>query len=164
MELCSPEKKALIEKVGLHLEQTHSLPPLACRIYAIMILSSNDGFSFDELMRITQASKSTTSTSINLLLQLHFVEFYTKPGDRKRYFRGTGNYLKDVINKYAQAVEKELQIVESVIDFNRKNNPEKFVKNQNIGVVFKDYLIKHKESLAFTLQKMIEFQENNTDQ
>jgi hypothetical protein len=53
MEICSKEKILLIEEVGLHLEGRHKLTPLASHIYAIMILSSKEGFSFEEIMTIT---------------------------------------------------------------------------------------------------------------
>ena len=157
MELCSVEKKLLIEEVGLHLESHRKLPPLAARIYAIMILSSDNGFSFDEIMNITCASKSSTSASLNLLTQLNFVEFYTKPGERKRHFRGTGNYLQNTLEEHFEKVELELQIVEKINRFNRKAHPDKFVANESLGSLFQDYLNLQKSNLQSTLKKMIEF-------
>ncbi len=164
MELCTSEKKQLIEEVGLHLEQSHHLPPLASRIYALMILSNHEGFSFEELIDITQASKSSVSTNINLLVQLGYIEYYTKPGDRKRYFRGTGNYLMGVLKEYDQAVDKELQIVQKVNAFKRTHNAESFIADKSIGVLFQEYLSQHKKSLTDTLQKMSAFQKESKDQ
>ena len=154
MAICSEEKIHLIEEVGLHLEGSHKLTPLASRIYAIMILSSKEGFSFEEIMSITQASKSSVSTNISLLVQLNYVEFYTKSGERKRYFRGTNNYLKLTLQEYLQTIEKELLLVKKINQFNKVNNPTKFVENESMGVFFQEYLTTQKENLKRTLEKM----------
>ncbi|MEJ1222524.1 GbsR/MarR family transcriptional regulator [Sediminicola sp. 1XM1-17] len=158
MGICSEEKRILIEEVGLHLEGSHKLTPLASRIYAIMILSSEEGFSFEEIMEITQASKSSVSTNISLLVQLNYVEFYTKTGDRKRYFRGTNNYLKLTLEEYFQDIEKDLKLVKKINKFNKVNNPTKFVENESMGVIFQEYLAIQKENLKKTIEKMKAFQ------
>jgi DNA-binding transcriptional regulator GbsR (MarR family) len=158
MEICSKEKTQLIEEVGLHLEGRHKLTPLASRIYAIMILSSKEGFSFEEIMTITKASKSSVSTNISLLVQLNYVEFYTKSGDRKRYFRGTNNYLKLTLQEYLLAIEKELKLVKKINQFNNKHNPTKFVENESMGIFFQEYLATQKENLKQTIEKMKAFQ------
>jgi DNA-binding transcriptional regulator GbsR (MarR family) len=159
--MCSLEKKLLIEEVGHHLESYRKLPPLASRIYAIMILSSDEGFSFEELMSITCASKSSTSASLNLLTQLSFVEFYIKPGERKRHFRRIGNYLRSTLEEHFHNVERELRIVEKINRFNRDRNPDKFVADESLGSLFQDYLNLQKSNLESTLKKMIEFKTEN---
>ncbi|MEB8345247.1 transcriptional regulator [Flavobacteriaceae bacterium KMM 6898] len=158
MGICSEEKRLLIEEVGLHLESSHKLTPLASRIYAIMILSSKEGFSFEEIMSITKASKSSVSTNISLLVQLNYVEFYTKSGDRKRYFRGTNNYLKLILQEYLQTTEKDLILVKKINQFNKEHNPTKFVENESLGIFFQEYLTTQKENLKKTLDKMQAFQ------
>lgn len=163
MGICTEEKRQLIEEVGLHLESSHKLTPLASRIYAIMILSSKDGFSFEEIMAITQASKSSVSTNITLLVQLNYVEFYTKSGDRKRYFRGTNNYLKLTLQEYYQTIEKELKLVKKINLFNQEHNPTKFVENESMGIFFQEYLVTQKENLKKTLEKMRAFQNQEKD-
>jgi len=158
MAICSEHKKQLIEEAGLHFETAHNLPPLASRIYAIMILSNDEGFSFEQIIEITQASKSSVSTNITLLVQLNYVEFYTKPGDRKRYFRGTGFYLTNTLQEYYHNVEKEFKLVEKINHFNKNNNPEKFIANESLGLIFQDYLSTQIENLQKTLEKMFAFQ------
>lgn len=158
MGICSEEKRLLIEEVGLHLEDSHKLTPLASRIYAIMILSSDEGFSFEEIMTITQASKSSVSANISLLVQLNYVEFYTKTGDRKRYFRGTNNYLKLTLQEYLTTIDKELKLVKKINKFNKVNNPTKFIENESMGVFFQEYLTTQKENLKTTIEKMRAFQ------
>ena len=163
MALCSKEKCELAEELGLHLEQRQQLPPLASRIYAILVLSSDEGFTFDELISITQASKSSVSTNVSLLVQLNFVEYYTKPGKRKRYFRGTGNYLLKVLQDYSQVIDKELSLVSKINQFNKNHNPKKFIRSQSTGTVFQNYLESQKSNLKATLIEMIAFQEEYKD-
>src|SRR6056297_3505066 len=110
MDLCSEQKKKLIEEAGIYFEKRHNLPPLAARIYSIMVLSSLEGYTFEELMEITQASKSSVSTNLNLLQQLKFVEYYTKPGERKRYFRSSGSFLQNMLNEQYEAIQSDLEL------------------------------------------------------
>ena len=79
-------KEEIIETLGLHLEKEHNLPPLAARIYAILILTDEDGITFEDCLEKRGASKSSTSTSLNLLLNMGLVTYFTKPSDRRRYF------------------------------------------------------------------------------
>lgn len=160
MTQCSKKKKEMAEELGLHLEKRHGLSPLASRTYAIMVLSNDKGFAFEELVEILQASKSSVSTNLTLLVQLNYVEYYTKPGDRKRYYRGTGNYLFHIMNDAFHQVEKELHLVKRINNFNKENNPEKFYEQQSVGNIFQEYLESQNDNLQQALQKMMTFQDN----
>ncbi len=157
MHLCTAEKKQLIEEIGVHLELQRGLPPLASRIYATMIISSDSGFSFEELLSITCSSKSSMSANLNLLTQLGFIEFYTKPGERKRHFRGTGTYLTNTLEDHLRNVEKELDIVGRINTFNRTHNPDKFIADKSVASLFQDYLQLQKKNLQSTIEKMAVF-------
>lgn len=155
---CSEEKKVLIEEIGLNFQEKHAFTPLAGRIYAIMILSRGEGFTFEELMALTEASKSSVSTNLNLLIQLKYVEFFTKHGDRKRYFRSTKNYLKLTLEEHLTAIEKELILVDKINTYQIEHNPEKFRKNESLGLIFQKYLESHKDSIKTTLLNIEAFQ------
>ncbi len=154
---CSEEKRELIEEIGLNFQEKHYFTPLAGRIYAIMILSRGEGFSFEELTGLTKASKSSVSTNLNLLIQLKYVEFFTKPGDRRRYFRSTKNYLKLTLNEHLVAIEEELTLVEKINKYNCEHNPQRFRKNESLGSIFQKYLEVQKNNIKATLQKMDAF-------
>ncbi|APU68229.1 MAG: transcriptional regulator [Bacteroidota bacterium] len=160
MNCCSPEKRKLIEELGLHFEKAHQLAPLAARIYATMILSPNDGHTFDEIMQITDASKSSVSTQLNLLMQTRKVDYFTKPGDRRRYFRASKTYLENTLKEYLQAISEEIRLMEKVIAFNSENNKEKFEKDGHIPLMFKDYLLAQKKNLQLTIERVSEHQNN----
>ncbi|MGB3145720.1 MAG: helix-turn-helix domain-containing protein [Maribacter sp.] len=155
MSICSQEKKNLVEVLGMFFQDRHKLPPLAARIYAILVLSSDEGYSFDEIMEITQASKSSVSTNLNLLISLKFIEFYTKTGNRKRYFRSSGSYIKNMLNEHLEAISKELEMVEKVNGFHMNNNHHISEKRIAIGRTFQAYLETEKTSLEETLNKIL---------
>jgi DNA-binding transcriptional regulator GbsR (MarR family) len=158
MAPCSDEKKLLIEEIGLNFQEKHVFTPLAGRIYAIMILSSGEGYAFEELMELTAASKSSVSTNLNLLIQLKYVDYFTKPGDRKRYFRSTKNYLKLTLEDHLAAIEKELILVDKINRYQLKHHPQKFSKNESMGLIFQNYLESQMDSIRSTLDKIIAFQ------
>jgi len=160
MTCCSPEKRKLIEEIGVHFERIHQIAPLAARIYAIMILSPNDGHTFDEIVTMTEASKSSVSTQLNLLIQLKKVEYFTKSGDRKRYFRASKMYLKNTLQEYKDNISEEIELIEKITKFNSTYNKEKFERSGNVTMLFKSYLIKQEKNLEETIIKMSEIQNN----
>ena len=99
----------------MRFEQVHQLAPLAARIYAIMILSPKDGHTFDEILSITKASKSSVSTHLNHLLQLKKVEYFTKPGDRKRYFRASKRYLINTLQENLESITRYYVVRDGVL-------------------------------------------------
>ena len=80
------QKMALVEKLGVHLEGREQLAPVAARIMAYIILTGKKGSTFEDMVTILCASKSTISTHLNHLQDLNKIEYYTKTGDRKKYF------------------------------------------------------------------------------
>ncbi|MDO1511998.1 transcriptional regulator [Maribacter confluentis] len=161
MGICSQEKKDLVEELGLFFQARHKLTPLSARIYSILVLTSSDGYTFDELMEITQNSKSSVSTNLNLLVSLKFVEYYTRTGDRKRYFRNNGSYIKNMLQERMESVSKELKIAEKVNTFNKNNNPVKYQEKGYIGSIFLTYLQSERDNLEQAILKINEFQDKN---
>jgi len=162
MNCCSLEKRKLIEEIGLHFEKNQQLSPLAARIYAMMILSPADGHTFDEILSTTEASKSSVSTQLNLLLQLKKVEYFTKTGDRKRYFRTNSMYLKSTLEDYHQSISEEINLIEKIIGFNKTNNTEKFQQDGDVAIIFKDYLSVQKENIKNAIQKISTLKKSNS--
>tara|TARA_R110002020_G_scaffold384224_2_gene594877 strand:+ start:250 stop:732 length:483 start_codon:yes stop_codon:yes gene_type:complete len=155
MTLCSPEKRRLVEEIGLHFERAHHLAPLAARIYAIMVLSPNEGNTFEEILRITDASKSSVSTHLNLLLKLQRVEYFTLSGDRKRYFRVKKDYLRLNLEEDLKKTKEDIKLVEKIVAFNSTYNVEKHKKHKSISILFKDYLKLQEKNLESTIHKML---------
>ena len=85
MEL-SLKQKSLIEKMGVFHEK-NGMPPTEARIIALLLVSDRIELSFDEIRDYLQISKSAASNALNNLMNSHKIEYITKYGDRKRYFR-----------------------------------------------------------------------------
>ncbi len=82
----SEEQKQLIEELGVLREQ-EGMQPAASRISSLLLVSDRTELTFDEIREALNLSKSATSNAINALLSASNIEYITKPGDRKRYFR-----------------------------------------------------------------------------
>ena len=117
------QKKNLIEELGVHLERDN-LAPLAARIMATLILSGKKGVTFDELVCNLQAGKSTVSTHLDHLQNSKRVKYFTKPGDRKRYFIIDPdlivNVMDELLNKWENEKKLHLKIREYKQQCNKK--------------------------------------------
>ena len=76
----------LIEKLGVHFEQKEKIAPVAARIKSYIILNGKKGTTFEELVEKLCASKSTISTHLTHLQGSSKITYFTKIGDRKKYF------------------------------------------------------------------------------
>lgn len=113
--------------MGVHLESREQLAPLAARILASLVLKGKDGETFENLVHELNASKSTIFTHLTTLQASQRITYYTKPGDRKKYFILSPNALirsmNETIQNWSMEREIHLEIVNYKLDFN-KNLPE----------------------------------------
>ena len=93
----------LVEEIGIYFEQ--SMPPAAARILALLIVADREAFSFDRIRESLNLSKSATSNGINFLLSLKKIEYFTKSGERKRYFKWSPS---NTIEHFKEGIEKIL--------------------------------------------------------
>lgn len=115
------EKKALIEELGITLEQ-ESLAPVAARILVTLILNGSQGTTFDTLVEDLKASKSTISTHLDQMQLTGKVEYFTKPGDRKRYFIIRPNLMLERVDEMIANWDKERKLNEKVMGYKEKWN------------------------------------------
>ncbi|WP_159024130.1 GbsR/MarR family transcriptional regulator [Formosa sp. L2A11] len=106
------EKHKLVEKLGVVIEKNNQLAPVAARIISYVVLTGRSGVTFDDLVTNLCASKSTISTHLNHLLDLKQLEYFTKKGDRKKYFIISKchilTHMDNMINSWTS--EKELHM------------------------------------------------------
>ena len=121
-EALNNEKNRLIEQLGVVMEKKHQLAPIAARIMSTLVLTGQQGITFEELVQNLCAGKSTISTHLDHLQATRKIQFFTKPGDRKRYFVINPNLLIEVINETVADWEKEQKIQESVLQYKQKRN------------------------------------------
>lgn len=107
MENLQHKKERLIERLGVYLESRDQLAPLAARIVATLILTGKRGVTFEELVVQLGASKSTISTHLNNLQLTGRISYFTKSGDRKKYFMKSPDYLVRYLDKMIENWERE---------------------------------------------------------
>lgn len=151
-------KEKLVEEMGIHFERLFNLPPLAARIYILLLLSDRSGLSFESIREFMEASKSSVSANINLLLQGERIDFITKPGDRRRYFKPSPRFLNIRIEENLRLLHKEAEIVSKIIAFNTQHDIPGFEavqpKLSKYAQHLQDVQEKYTESLHY-------FHENN---
>lgn len=113
---------SLVEKLGIHLENRDQLAPVAARIMSYIILTGKKGTTFEEMVSILCASKSTISTHLNHLQDLNKITYFTKTGDRKKYFVINSDTLLQSINNMILEWESEKELHEEMTDYKIKIN------------------------------------------
>lgn len=145
----SESKNNLINELSLHFETEHHLPPLASKIYSHLILSSSESLTFDNLIDITGASKSSVSNQLNFLIEEGRVDFIYKDDKRKRYFKTKRDYLCKTLELHLEKIQKEIRMLSKVIQF--KNN-EDF--NKKLVAIFKNHLVNERENILETIDNL----------
>lgn len=149
-------KAEIIETIGVHLEQEQNLPPLAARIYAILILTDQDGLTFEDCLEKRGASKSSTSTSLNLLMNMGLINYFTKPGDRRRYFKTAKKktFFLSKLQENLKRVEAEKNIITLVLNYHKKYAPNKYKDGQTRTEVYLDYANENEKILKKSIKKL----------
>ncbi|MFA5297190.1 MAG: transcriptional regulator [Lutibacter sp.] len=114
------EKLALVEELGAHIEYADNLAPLASRIFVYLILNGIEGATFEELTEKLEASKSSISTNLQLLQSMGRITYYTKCGERKRYFKVSANYFISRLNDQIELWTKELSNHQKIYNYKKK--------------------------------------------
>jgi len=115
------KKKELIERIGVFHEK-FGFQPVAARIYGLLLVSEKTELTFDEIREELMVSKSAVSTALNLLMSMKQVDYITRPGDRKRYFKSSLGKWKGFMRELIQFAQnygdlfKEVQAVRSNTD------------------------------------------------
>nr|WP_255478535.1 MarR family transcriptional regulator [Rufibacter sp. XAAS-G3-1] len=85
--------------MGIYHEQ-QGFPPVTGRIMGLLYVSDRPHLSFEEIVETLNISKSAASNALQLLQQMHLIEYTTYSGDRKRYFGALlENWHEEVVNK-----------------------------------------------------------------
>lgn len=121
-EELNKEKNRLTEQLGVIMERKYKLAPVAARILATLILSGKQGLTFDELVQQLNASKSSISTNLEFLQNNRRIEYFTKPRDRKRYFKLNTNYTIEVFDDMINTWETERNVHQEILQYKERRN------------------------------------------
>jgi DNA-binding transcriptional regulator GbsR (MarR family) len=114
-EIITEKQRILIEQLGVFYEQ-EGFHPAGARIMALLLIADRNELTFDEIKDALNISKSATSTAINLLINTKRIEYFTNPGERKRYFRATIVNWKKHMKEKLEEIIKMSSIMEAIIE------------------------------------------------
>lgn len=155
------QKSRLIEMFGVHFESLFHLPPLGARILGILIVDScKHGITFEELVERTQASKSSVSTSLNLMLKMNKITYYTLQGDRKKYFKPSP--FSNRLSNYLNILDMEKQILVELLSIRKQtaSSPEEETSIENL-TAYQSHLQDVEILLQKTISQFKQIEENN---
>jgi DNA-binding transcriptional regulator GbsR (MarR family) len=139
----------LIKELSEHFEEEHELPPLASRIYSNLILSEVESLTFEEIINITSASKSSVSNQINFLIEEGRVDFYFKNDKRKRYFKTNQDYLKKTLELHLEKIQREITMLRKIICYKKDQDFNK----TRVGI-FKNHLESEEKNIKATIEQL----------
>lgn len=149
-----PEKQNLVERLGVFMEQKEQIAPLAARILSYIILTGSKGTTFEDLVRDLSASKSTISTHLNHLSDLKRIVYFTKPGDRKKYYNMNEDSIIQSIDSLMDSWITQKELHEEVRIYKNKINnqsPEDILK---FSLGFHDDYIQFLEEITKSVSKL----------
>lgn len=146
------QKTELIELLGVQLE-SDNLAPLAARIFATLILTGKQGLTFEQLVSDLNASKSSVSSHLENLQTSQKVKYFTKPGDRKRYFIIHPNLMVNVIDEMTSKWETEKELHQKVLDYKKDYNKKATEKDKLFDLEFQQDFLTFLEEATSAIQK-----------
>lgn len=152
-------KGRLVEKLGIHFENKDNLAPVEARILSYIILTGKQGTTFEDLVSNLCASKSTVSTHLNHLQDLKKVEYFTKTGDRKKYFIINQDTvvqgITELVNQWQEQKQLHLEIMDFKINANKSlEESTRFSLDFHEGYI--EFLDEASQSMSKLKAKIIE--------
>lgn len=152
-EICT-KKQDLVERLGVYMEQREQLAPLAARILSYVVLTGKTGTTFEDLVRDLCASKSTISTHLNHLSDLKRLVYFTKTGDRKKYYTINDDSIIQSIDSLMESwvIQKELH--QEIKAYKDEINSQNHENTSKFDLDFHDNYIEFLEEVTSSVSKL----------
>lgn len=79
-------QKKLIEKIGVFFEG-QGRTPVEARIVALFLVGDQLEMTLEDMQQALNISKSSVTNAINVLLLTQQIDYVTRPGDRRKYYK-----------------------------------------------------------------------------
>ncbi|NMM47590.1 GbsR/MarR family transcriptional regulator [Marinigracilibium pacificum] len=136
--ILTEQQKEVLEMFGVFLEKKGWQPALA-RVLGVLALNDEGELTFDQIRDVLNLSKSATSSALNNLINNGKVEYITKTGDRKRYFRIKPIMVHDMILEEIDTRKELTRVLKEVYD--QKSNKEGvFCHNLKTAIEFFEFM------------------------
>ena len=131
--------------------KTLNLSPLSAKIYSYLLFDfSQEGLTFEQLIEVFGASKSSISTNLNLLLNQNLIVDMNRVDQRKRYFVCNQDFFKIRFEEIADRLTEELEIINQ-IEVLKKQTIE---KAEPKSTVYKSLLEKNIKNIRESLTQL----------
>jgi len=111
--ILTKKQKELIERLGVFME-SEGLSPAPSRIMGLLLVSDKLELTFEDIYETLKISKSAASNAINMLLRTHRVEYMTKSGERKRYFRTRFDQWEKMFSERTQGLYSMIPLLKEI--------------------------------------------------
>lgn len=157
------EREEIIELYGNYFEKLYNISPLAARILGTLIIDGcKTGLTFESLVEKLSASKSSISTNLNLLLKMEKISYFTKTGDRKKYFKPAN--LSERLGNIIKLIDSEMRIIDRLVEYREATAscPEEKCNLENVKA-YRTHIIEVGKVFSKTINdfKQIEINNNN---
>lgn len=144
----SDRKKEIIERIGVYYEKK-GLQPVVGRIMGLLLVAEPAEATFEEIQEELQISKSAVSTALTFLQAKETVEYTTKPGERRRYFKLRMRDWKTELKKEFDEVLDMESLINEIIEL-KENKKSEFCCSL---LEMKDFFKFMKKELPLLLKK-----------
>ena len=144
----SEKKREIIERIGVYYEKK-GLQPVVGRIMGLLLVAEPAEATFEEIQEELQVSKSAVSTALTFLQAKETVEYRTKPGERKRYFKLRMRDWKSELKKEFDEVLNMESLINEIIDL-KENKESDFCCRL---LEMKDFFVFMRKELPLLLKK-----------
>jgi DNA-binding transcriptional regulator GbsR (MarR family) len=144
----SDRKKEIIERIGVFYEKK-GLQPVVGRIMGLLLVAEPAEATFEEIQEELQISKSAVSTALTFLQAKETVEYTTKPGERKRYFKLRMRDWKSELKKEFDEVLNMEDLIDEIIELKENKKSEFCCRLSEM----KDFFVFMRKELPLLLQK-----------
>ncbi|MBN1119354.1 MAG: MarR family transcriptional regulator [Bacteroidales bacterium] len=149
------KQRELIEEIGRYFDK-EGMQPIAGRILGLLMVMDKELFTFEEITKELQISKSSASVALKNLEIRGQIEYTTLLGDRKRYFHlknhEASSVIEDTVRKMNAAKNMFNYIIELKADKNSKNS------------IFLKEMIRMFEVILFNFNKsIIDYEKSKKD-
>jgi len=137
-------QKELVETMGRVYEK-EGFQPIAGRILGLLIIMDKEQFTFDEIVEELQISKSSASNALRLLEIREFIEYITRPGDRKRYFQLRKLDKFALVNEHLFKLKSARDYLQAVMELKANKDSENALFINNVVDILNFFLDKFEE-------------------
>lgn len=144
----SDQKREIIERIGVYYEKK-GLQPVVGRVIGLLMVAEPAEASFEEIQGELKVSKSAVSTALTFMQGKGTVEYRTKPGERKRYFRLKMKDWKAELKKEFDEVLNMEGLIKEIIELKEDKESDFCCRLLEM----KDFFKFMKEELPLLLQR-----------